>query len=266
MNTYFMALYCIITLVFTIKRNKVKHYFIFIIIMYLSSSLLAKQNIKVYSYHNHPPFIKEDKTGKSHEIIKFLNDQSDIYSFSLHLVPRKRFNAIIRPWINNNCNMKKQCDSKWIVLWVNEKWGFGNKAKETFFWTNIFEDSNLIVSRKDKYINYSKISDLINKTIAGVNGHIYVGIDKLVKQNKINRINGKNTLDNLHLLLLNRVDATIIPKSTYLYYKNIHGSFNQLKASTIPQQRYVRNIMTNNKNPKLVKFLNSLDYKRYNLK
>ena len=88
----------------------------------------------------------------------------------------------------------------------------------------------------------------------------------MVDAKKIKRINGKNTLDNLHLLALNRVDATIIPKSTYLFYKKTYPEFKILKVSNTPQQVYIRNIMTNYKNPELIEFLHSLDYKDYDLK
>ena len=98
----------------------------------------------------------------------------------------------------------------------------------------------------------------MGKKLAGISGHKYVGIDDLVKKGQIERINGNNEVENLKVVQANRVDVTLLPKSAFDYYKQSNSDFTTLYVSKVPHQSYMRNIMTNKKNPDLVNYLNSL--------
>lgn len=235
----------------------------FILVFILSSSGFAKEKISVYTYHAHAPFITDKNSGLTFNLINFLNKNSnDKFEFILKTVPRSRLNYILKPWINKNCsNVNKKCNPNWLVLWVNHKWGFGQDALDNFSWTPLLEDSNAIISSKQKKIEYTKPEDLIGKKLAGVSGHKYIGIDDLVNEGKINRINGSNEVDNLRVTLANRVDVTLLPKSAFDYYKKINSDFKTLYVSKIPHQKYMRNIMSSGKNKDLLDYLNSLNFK-----
>lgn len=228
-------------------------------VLFLGSSLLAKEQIDVYTYHNHAPFIVDNNKGLTHDLVNKLNANSNgDYTFKLKVVPRSRLNYILKPWISKKCETKK-CASNWIVLWVNHKWGFGSDSLDNFSWTPLLQDSNAIISSGFKKFEYTKPEDLVGKKLAGISGHKYLGIDDLVKAGKIERINGQNEVDNLKVVLANRVDVTLLPKSAFDYYKKSNDEFSTLYVSKIPHQSYMRNIMTNKKNPDLVKYLNSLE-------
>ncbi len=232
-----------------------------ILAMILGLSAFAKDKIIVYTYHNHAPFITIKNHGLSFDLIQLLNEKtSEAYEFELKVVPRGRLNYILKPWIQGNCQKKtKKCNPNFMVLWVNHKWGFGKDALSNFTWIPLFEDSNVIVSSKSNKVEYQKPEDLIGKKLAGVSGHKYLGIDDLVKEGKINRINGNSELENLQVVLASRVDVTLLPKSAFNYYQMINKNFRSLYLSKMPHQKYMRNIMTSVENKKLINFLKSLE-------
>ncbi len=234
--------------------------FLLICVLFFSS-LFAQQNVDVYTYHNHAPFITDKDKGLSYDLINYLNKQSDQFTFNLKVVPRKRLNYYLKPWISKKCGNTKKCSTEWMVLWVNHKWGFGKDSLENFNWTPLFEDSNAIIYSTKNKIEYKNPNSLIGKTLAGIGGHRYVGIDELVKEAKIERIDGKDEEKNLQKVLAGRVDVTLLPASAFVYYQLQDKSLNTLSASKTPHQSYMRNIMSTVKNPELYKFLKDLDFK-----
>mgnify|MGYP005991382803 CR=1 FL=1 len=223
--------------------------------------LFGTQEINVYTYHNHAPFITDKKVGLSYDLIDHLNKNANgKYIFILKVIPRNRLNYTLKPWINKKCGVTKKCASNWMVLWVNPKWGFGKDSMSNFSWTSLFEDSNIIISSKQNHIEYSSPHSLIGKKLAGISGHKYVGIDELVNQGKITRINGNNETLNLKKVLSSRVDVTLLPNSSFKYYQKKDISLHDLKGSNTAHQRYMRNIMTTTKNTELIDFLQSQNF------
>lgn len=232
-------------------------------LIFISLNAYGKKDINVYTYHNHAPFIIDKNNGLTLKLIDYLNKNSEEFNFKLKVVPRSRLNYILKPWINKTCNSYK-CKDNWLVLWVNHKWGFGKKSLKDFSWTPLLKDSNAIVSSKFNKIEYTKPSDLIGKVLAGTAGHKYLGIDDLVNDGKITRVNGSNEISNLQVVLANRADVTLLPKSAFDYYVKLNKDFENLYTSKIPHQKYMRNIMTNNKNTELINYLNSINLDIFN--
>lgn len=194
-------------------------------------------------------------------MITHLNEKANgKYTFKLKVLPRSRLNYVLKPWINKECGVTKECSSNWMLLWGNPKWGFGKDSKTNFAWKELFKDSNAIIFNKDSNINYTSPSSLIGKKLAGIAGHKYVGIDSLVKEGKIKRINGNNETLNLQKVLSNRVDVTLLPNSSFNFYLQQNVKFQKLEKSKIPHQTYMRNIMTTSKNTKLVNFLQKQNF------
>ncbi|NQY93452.1 MAG: transporter substrate-binding domain-containing protein [Campylobacteraceae bacterium] len=230
-------------------------------ILLLCSVLFGAQEINVYTYHNHAPFIIDKKTGLSYDLVEFLNKNAKgMYNFKLKIVPRSRLNYNLKPWIQQECGKTKECQSNWMVLWVNHKWGFGKNSLTNFSWTALFQDSNAIIYSKNRKINYTTPKSLIGKKLAGIAGHRYVGIDDLVKEGKIQRIDGNSEEVNLQKVLSNRVDVTLLPTSSFNYYLNTDEKLNALEKAKVAHQVYMRNIMTTTKNVELIKFLQSQNF------
>ncbi len=227
------------------------------LLVFFSSFLVAKQEIIVYTYHNHGPFIIENK-GLSFDLINYLNQNQNEYNFKLKIIPRKRLNYILEPWINKECVNEKKCHKDWMVLWVNHNWNFGEDSLKNFLWTPLLKDTNIIISSSKNKFEYINPYSLVNRSFAGIDGHRYIGIDDLVEKGLIKRIDGKSEVKNLELLIKQRIDVTILPNSAFIYYKNANSKFKTLYSSKTPQQVYMRNIMTNSYNTKLIKKLDSL--------
>ena len=231
-----------------------------VLILLFLTNLMAQKEITVYSYHKHAPFIVDYNYGLTYEVIDYLNSKAKgKYLFKLKIVPRSRLNYILKPWIHKQCLSTKECKKDWIVLWVNQKWGFGKDSKENFLWTPLLDDSNVIVSSSNSKIDYTSPESLIGLSLIGISGHKYVGIDDLVKQGKIKRINGVSEVENLHVIQANRADVTLLPYSAYKHYIKENKVFNELYVAKTAHQKYMRNIMTNIKNKDLNTFLNTLD-------
>ncbi len=223
--------------------------------------LFGAQEISVYTYHNHAPFIVGQKSGLSYNLIQYLNNNSNgDYTFKLKVLPRSRLNYILKPWINKECGVSKECDSNWLVLWVNQKWGFGKDSLTNFSWTSLFEDSNAIIYSKNRAIEYTSPKSLVGKKLAGIAGHRYVGIDDLVAEGKIQRIDGNSEEINLQKVLSSRVDVTLLPTSSFNYYVNNNSNLQELEKSKVAHQVYMRNIMTTSNNTSLIKFLEKQNF------
>jgi len=224
--------------------------------------LLGAQEINVYTYHNHAPFITEKKAGLSYDLIQYLNNKSNgDYTFKLKVLPRSRLNYILKPWINKECGVTRECASNWVVLWVNPKWGFGKDSLANFSWTGLFEDSNAIIYSKNRKVDYTSPDSLVGKKLAGIAGHRYVGIDDLVLGGKIKRIDGNSEEINLQKVLSNRVDVTLLPTSSFNYYLNNNNDLKELEKAKVAHQVYMRNIMTTTKNSALIQFLQKQSFK-----
>lgn len=222
-------------------------------------SLFAQEKINVYTYHDHAPFITSDNQGYTYKLVNYLNKEAKgKYIFEVKVIPRSRLNYILKPWINKSCGKTQECENNWIVVWVNHKWGFGKDSLKNFLWIDLLSDSNAIVSTKERNIQYEKPSDLKGMTLAGILGHKYLGIDDLVEKGQIERIDGQNEVKNLNIVLANRVDITLLPKSAFLYYQKQNHEFTKLIMSKTPHQRYLRKIMTKRKD--LDQFLSNINY------
>jgi len=223
--------------------------------------LFGAQDINVYTYHNHAPFIIDKQSGLSHDLIQYLNNKAKgDYTFKLKVVPRSRLNYILKPWINKECGRTRECASNWLVLWVNPKWGFGKDSLSNFSWTGLFEDSNAIIYSKSRKVKYTSPNSLVGKKLAGIAGHRYVGIDDLVAGEKIKRIDGNSEEINLQKVLSNRVDVTLLPSSSFNYYLNNNDNLQELAKAKVAHQVYMRNIMTTTKNTSLIQFLKKQNF------
>lgn len=215
--------------------------------------------ITVYTYHNHPPFITGKNSGLTYDLVNILEKELPSYDFKVKVVPRKRLNVMLKPWINKKC-YDSGCDKNWMLPWVNQVWGFGKDSRTNFSWNALFEDANVIVSNINNKIDYKEPASLIGKKFAGIGGHRYLGIDALAKEKKLQRINGTNEKKNLLKLLEGRVDATLLPKSTMMYILKNNTRFDgKFFIAPTVHQSYERNIMSPSNNKALFNALQKVN-------
>lgn len=182
---------------------------------------LAAETIHVYTYHIHPPFVTGDGVGQTFSLTSQLQAfAGGTYDFKVSQVPRSRLNMLLKSWVNGECKDKGNpaCDDSWILLWVNQQWGFGGDPQGNFNWVGIAEDSNSIISLQSAKVVYENPASLTGLKYGGISGHKYIGIDDLVDAGKITRVDGSNERDNILKLYMKRVDVILLPTSTIRYF------------------------------------------------
>ena len=218
-----------------------------LLILSLLASPLQAETIHIYSYHNHPPFVTGKGKGLTYELADILRREAGgEYSFEVKILPRPRLNTRIKHWISGQCQQQK-CTDNWLIPWVNPKWGFIKGPRDNYLWHELFYDSSSVLSHTDNPIDYQGPASLIGKTIAGMRGHRYIGVDKLVAEGEIRRVDGNKERDNLMKVLMQRVDATLLPTSSANYFlrndQSIKPSADKIILSDVKQQTFYRYIM-----------------------
>jgi len=203
----------------------------------LTSSLSAKETkslVSVYVYHQQPPYIIDfDKQmGLYFDFVKRLNTLSDSYRFEVTFIPRKRVELMLGSHSMDG-----------ILLGVNPKW-FKDKQETKYLWSSaIFNDSDEVVSLKNKGIEFTNPESLTGMVVGGVRGFYYYGINELVTAKKVKRIDTVNEPNLFTMLLKERVDVTIISKLTFHYMVKKNGWKNDFYLSAIPHDIYERRIL-----------------------
>ncbi len=99
-------------------------------ISFLMSSPVFADTIKVWTYHEFPPFIvnEQAQTGLSYDLVELLTERSGgEHEFRLQVAPRER--------LNNRLKVKEPG----IVLWVNPNWFDDTEQKNTCGLTHCFK-------------------------------------------------------------------------------------------------------------------------------
>jgi len=211
---------------------KIQKYILILLLLFgwLVAPIKA-ETIKVYTYHVHPPFITGVNEGYSYSLVRVLNRHSGAkYNFELEPMPRKTLDEKI-----------KTPDS-WIVIWGNPIW-FGDKEEKKYLWVDILKDANMIISRSDNQVRYNGPPSLVGYKFGGVSGHRYVGIDSLVEEGMINRIDGSNEINNVNDLLEGKLDVILLPRSTIIHFIRKLRLFGKLYLAAEAHQIFVRKFM-----------------------
>lgn len=213
--------------------------------MALFQPVHAAERIEVLTYHHHPPFVNGNQSGLSYQLIEALNLASGgQYEFELRVLPRKRLNLLLQPWLEGRCQQPaKACADNWVLPWVNPLWGFSGAEPDTA-WTPLLEDANRLIFHGPAQVDIKQLQGFDGLVFGGMRGHRYKGLDDLVQAGRLTRIDGDHERDNLTKVLMGRVDFTLLPESTLRYYLTqdqfLAARAGELYWSDPPQQRYMR--------------------------
>jgi len=164
--------------------------------------------------------------------VQHLNTLSDNYHFEVTLIPRKRVE-----------HMLDRGSLDGILLGVNPKW-FKDKHERKYLWSSaIFNDSDEVVSLKNKAIEFINPDSLTGMVVGGVRGFYYYGINELVTAKKAKRIDTVSEPDLFTMLIKQRVDVTIISKLTFNYMVQEKNWQNYFHLSATPHDTYERRIL-----------------------
>lgn len=206
------------------------------------------ENIAVYTYHTHPPFITGTGQGLSYDLAEYLSEKSQgRYKFTVKPMSKPRVGKMLAEKKNG------------IIPWVNPVW-FKDEAQKKYLWTNsyIMEDSNAFISHKDLSLVYEGPDTLKNLVFGGVRAHVYFGIDDFIKTGKARRVDAENHVDNFRKLKKRRIDATITPSSGAKYLIMREELEEDLFISPKPHSTFKRRVIIINKSSDLLLFINSV--------
>lgn len=212
-------------------------YWFLLLLLLLSPLVLAKQSkaeVTVYAYHLQPPLIIdiETKAGLYFEFTQHLNRLSSKYTFNLVYVPRKRIEVML-----------ERSEMNGILLGVNPKW-FKDSAEQKYLWTSkVFDDRDEVVSLKSSPFEYQSADSLTGKTLGGVRGFYYAGINEVVAQGLVHRIDTVDEEALLAMLTKKRIDAAIIGRSMYEYSLPDSLKETVFHLSAQPHDKYHRRIL-----------------------
>jgi len=239
--------------------TKSLQYFLLLLVLFRCDELRSehdiagnnKQAIQVYIAHQKAPYVTDlaRKQGLYFDLVRQLNRYSKNYRFKLVYMPRKRLNRNLR---------EGSLDG--VVLGVIPAW-FKDKAQTKYLWTQgIFEDYDQVVSSVKLAFEYHSPDSLAGNTIVGVTGYYYYGVDELVYQQKINRVDVENEHRLLEMIILERVNIGIIGHATLMSILADNKSWAEqlyLSKNTFSKKFY-RRILVPKYYPGLLRDLNPL--------
>lgn len=227
---------------------------LFILGISLSSSLHAKDVVKVYTYHDKPPYfihLKNDTesnhSGIYYDFINYLNTQQSKVIFKLKFMPRIRLE-----------NELKQNQLDGIVIGVNPLW-FSDKNREKYLWSHpIMIDQDIFIVNKNSRILSPEVEELIGLKIALTRGSYYKGISELIKKRAIDLAATNTAQQNLEMLAYKRADITIMSQLTAKYFFNNLYPKKQFRVLDQPHDTFERMLLIPNNQSHLYKELNQI--------
>jgi polar amino acid transport system substrate-binding protein len=162
----------------------------------------------LYAYHLKPPFIidADKRQGLYFDMAAYLTERMPGHTFQTVYVPRRRLELDLETG-----------RLKGLVLGVHPLW-FKDESRTRFHWTPaVLHDEDVVVSRRDKPVNYEGPDSLVGKKLGLVGGYYYFGVDELIRAGRIEREDSFDESANLGKLLLGRLDVTIVTRRTLEY-------------------------------------------------
>jgi polar amino acid transport system substrate-binding protein len=130
-----------------------------------------------------------------------------------------------------------------ILLGVNPTW-FKDKAETKYLWTtNVYQDQDEVISLTDSPVEYTGVESFSGMILGGIRGFYYYGIDEQVKLGRITRIDTIGEYELLQMIMLKRVDAGIVSRSTLEYLMKAKGWQGKFHLSKKPHDKYQRRIL-----------------------
>ncbi|MFQ2078248.1 substrate-binding periplasmic protein [Aeromonas veronii] len=191
------------------------------------------ETIRLYDYHQHPPFNTGVDAGLSRELVKYLNEK-------LGGEPR------IELWLVNRARLALEMadpDFDGLVVWVNPAW-VGDPHRERYLWTfPVMRDTNELVSNIYNPVTYRGPDSLKGLVFGGVEGYRYQGIDDAAGCGELVRQDAKKVKTNLELLVRGRIDVTLVSGSSLGFFIDAQHYQGKLFISPFPQSSYTRHIL-----------------------
>ena len=198
----------------------------------LQNSEVSSRTIKIYSYQNMPPFVIAKGEGLTYELANYLNKKlNGDYKFVVYRLPRVRADKLI--------DKAESC----IIPWTSPAW-HGDPEATKYTWSSGYtDDANCIISPSAKPFEYKGPDSMKGKVMGGLIGYFYVGLDDLIEQGELKRIDVSQVRENFARVLSNRIDTALITESTARYLVNELNIKNKIHFSKQNHQDFCYQMM-----------------------
>jgi polar amino acid transport system substrate-binding protein len=206
-----------------------------------ASGAYAKERIKMYSYHNKPPYFlastssaykKPDTVGIYRAFVAYLNSQLQDVEVVLEFSPRIRLERSLT-------------DGKLdgAIIGVNPLW-FKDKKRTKYLWSHSFmKDKDVIVVRTGKAFPYEHPKDLEGKSLALPRGLYFWGVTERIKKGVIQVFETNSDVQNLGMVEIGRADGTIISTLSAKHLFKQRASQGLLEVLKTPHDQFERMIL-----------------------
>ncbi len=201
----------------------------------------AKESFTFYTYHNKPPYFSTtNSTGREDQaragiyryFVDYLNARMREIELQLKFSPRVRLEGDLRKGLLNGA-----------IIGVNPLW-FKDKEKKRYLWSAAFmKDKDVVVVKAGASFPYAHPRDLEGKSLALPRGLYYWGVSERIKAGKIQVFETNSDLQNLGMVELGRVDATIMSTLSAQYFMSQGMSSKALDILHNPHDQYDRKIL-----------------------
>ena len=167
---------------------------------------LAGQEVILYSYYLEAPYITGEKSGLNHDLARYLNEKADgRYQFTVKVLPRKRIDRLIKHGVSM------------VLPWATPEW-FRNLDGQSGVWSKPYlNGASVIVTNQNDPMVYKGPASVKPRTVQGVVGYRYPGVDDLVSQGLLRRQN-LESYDHVFKLLAARAgNCTVVSQLTARY-------------------------------------------------
>ncbi|MGL4251211.1 MAG: substrate-binding periplasmic protein [Aeromonas sp.] len=206
------------------------------------------ETIRLYDYHQHPPFNTGAESGLSRELVKYLNQKLG-------------GEPVIELWLVNRARLAlKMSDPGFdsMVAWVNPAW-MGDPLRERYLWSfPVMRDTNELISNRSHPITYRGPDSLKGLVFGGVEGYRYQGIDDAAARGELERHNAKKVKTNLDLLVRGRIDITLVSGSSLAFFTQAPEYQGKLFVSPFAHSSFTRHLLVPKSRTDLYRRLNRI--------
>jgi len=208
----------------------------------------ANSEVVLYAYHLKPPYLEdlEHRQGLYFELAELLGLRTPGIRFRTEYLPRRRLEADLEGGRLHG-----------LVIGVNPVW-FKDAQRSRYLWSAAFmHDTDVVVSLHKQPVLYNGPDSLAGLNIALPRGYYYYGVDELVQAGKARRTDCEGEESALMMMVLGRVQATIITRRTlYAFLARRPGLRGQFHVALQPHDEYERFILVPQEFAEVLKPLN----------
>lgn len=207
----------------------------------------AADPVPLYSYNTPPPFNPKLEDNLSDYLAQWFSQASTATDkfVAVHL-PRKRLDHLVsgKAW-------------RGAVLWANPLW-FDDSGKSKYLWSDpVVADHNLVLSHKNRPVEYTAPASLQGLKLGGILGHVYTEFNSMLKDGSLSRDDAISYQQNLAKLEAGRVDVIFMPASSLtLLIKQKPAMKQWLYIAKQPRNTFYYYFFCDLENKQLMSFLN----------